>query len=67
MHGLHYPAGGLTGLMILIVLIIVAYRIIKGNPSEKPDKTAREILDERYARGEIDAQQYKEQKKNISE
>jgi len=60
-----HSTGGLMGLLILIVLIIVVYRLFKGEPDTNKEKSARDILDERYAKGEIDADQYKEQKQNL--
>ncbi|PLX68031.1 MAG: hypothetical protein C0603_07935 [Denitrovibrio sp.] len=66
MYGTHFPFGGLSGLMVFIVLGIVAYRLIKGLPEDKNGKMSpREILDERYAKGEIDTETYDEQKKKL--
>ena len=68
MYGTHFSVGGLSGLMVMIVLAIVAYRLVKGAPESKDQyegMSAKEILDERYARGEIDSETYEEQKKNL--
>jgi len=64
MYG-HFPMSGLNGLLILIVLGIVAYRLLKGQPEQKSGKSPKEILDERYAKGEIDAEEYQERKNNL--
>lgn len=63
----HFPMGGLTGLLIVIVLAIVLFRLVKGQPDERKSISAREILDERYARGEIDAEEYHERKKHLED
>lgn len=68
MYGYHFPMGGLTGLMILVVIAIVVYRLIKGMPEgteRKQGKTAGEILDERYASGEIDKEEYEQKKQDL--
>lgn len=68
MYGYHMPFGGLTGLLILIVLGIVVFRLIKGLPESRgrfDGKSAKEILDERYASGEINREQYEQQKKDL--
>ena len=68
MYGYHMPMGGLTGLLILVVIAIVVYRLIKGLP-ESGDrfsgKDARDILDERYASGEISREEYEQKKQDI--
>jgi putative membrane protein len=66
MYG-HFPVGSLQGLLIIIVLGIVVYRLMKGQPEKNSEKTPRDILDERYAKGEIDAEEYQERKNNLKD
>lgn len=70
--GFTHGAGGAFGLLfwiILIVLVIVAVRwLVKDNGSErKQDNSALDILDKRYARGEIDQQEYEQKRREISQ
>lgn len=53
----------------LIVAIIFAVRWISGRRSDSSDtqKTPIEILRERYARGEIDKEEFEERKRILSE
>ncbi len=68
-----YPFMGFgTSLVWLIVLIVVAYLIYKLINSEKilaPQKTqiktATDILDERYAKGELTREQYTQMKEDL--
>jgi len=62
MYGYHMPLGGLMGFLILVVFIIVIYRIFKGNPEEN---SAEKILNERYAKGEIEEEEFKRMKENL--
>lgn len=53
----------LLGLVGLILLGVVAYGLIRpgranGQTSPSPSGSARDILAQRYARGEIDAEEY---------
>ena len=62
---------GLLVLIGIVLLVILAVRVSSGgsNRGNAPDSTpmspglsgARQILDERYARGELTADQYREQ------
>jgi len=66
MYGYHMP--GLTGLLVIIVIGIVIYRLVAGMPegnNKYKGMSAREILDARYASGEINTETYEEQKKNL--
>ena len=68
-----YPFMGFwTSLIWLIVIIVVAYLIYKLIKSEKilaPQKTsiktAADILDERYAKGELTREQYVQMKEDL--
>lgn len=40
MYGTQFSVGSLSGLMVLVVLVIVAYRLIKGEPNKNEKKDA---------------------------
>jgi putative membrane protein len=52
---------------LLIVVIVLLVRWLGGGPAVKSasSRTARDILDERYASGEIDQKEYLQRKKDI--
>lgn len=64
----HYPmtmgwAGGIGMLvlmaLVLAALVVLAVFLVRRAPQPpSPDGTARRILDERFARGEIDQEEY---------
>jgi len=62
MYGYHMPFGGLMGFLIAVVFIIVIYRLLKGAP---PESSAKQILDERFAKGEISEEEYLSKKENL--
>lgn len=57
----------------VIVLVVVIWAVIRLTPRRPtgedlrtpPPETAKEILDKRYARGEIDEEEYKRRKKEL--
>ena len=51
------------GLIIFLVIFLV--RGLSRNASGDPQKSAREVLDERFAQGEIDRDEYEERKKAL--
>lgn len=63
---------GLVGIALLALLVMVILRLFTGRPPEflsaqperRPD--AREILDERYARGEIDEDDYQRRLRTLT-
>ena len=59
-YGLH---GGMTFVWVLPLLIVLAYVFYFNN--QKQNRSARDILDERYAKGEIGTQEYEECLKKI--
>ena len=56
--------GGLIALVVLLVRWLSRNDTSASGPSRRP--TPLEILQERYARGEIDKQEYEERKKDLS-
>lgn len=66
-YGFGHAGGGFIGIIfwiIVIVAIVAVFRWLADNRStNNRSKTALDILDERYARGEIDREEY-EQKRN---
>ena len=72
LHGLYWP------LMIILVVAILLVAFYLGTRDARPHETvtassarrrpdsARDILDERYARGEIDRGEYLESKRELS-
>lgn len=54
------------GLVILLVVLIVPFvRALGGSGSGSKQSTARAILDERYAKGEIDREEYLRRRQDI--
>ena len=62
MYGHNLPMGGITGLLILVVLGIVVYRLFRGDTQSK---SASEVLDEKYVNGEISEEDYRRMKDNL--
>lgn len=63
-------AGMLLFLLLLIgaIVVLVRYTSVTGNLSERrQEKTALEILKERYARGEIERDEFETKKRDLSE
>ena len=72
MHGLYgmnwgMGFGWIIGLVILILLIwLITKAVNSGNPSSpQQSKSALEILKERYAKGEIDKEEFESKKRAI--
>ena len=55
----------LLPLVILILLVVGAVRFF-GNDGGREPQTPREILDERFARGEINREEYEERRKTLN-
>jgi len=58
-YGLH---SGMTFVWVVPILIVIAFIFYFNN---KRDSSAKDILDERYAKGEIDTQEYAERLKKL--
>jgi putative membrane protein len=64
--GFGFPGLGMVlfwGLIIVAVVLIA--RAFYGTHERGSQKSAREILDERYARGEIGRDEYEEQRRTL--
>ncbi len=64
MHEWGFFGMGFWWLMPLVVLVIL-FIILNSNTALKDDETAAEILDKRYANGEISEEEYKRRKANL--
>ena len=61
------PLFMIAGPVLLIVLVVLLIRWFSGERGRPRDRvrTAREILDERYAKGEIQRDEYEERRKAL--
>ena len=58
--------GWILGLVILVTIIwFIAKVVNQNNMSQSKDKSAIDILKERYARGEIDKDEFDKRKKDL--
>jgi putative membrane protein len=66
-HGWGMGWGWIIGLIVLVVIIWIVVKALNQNKtSDQPgNKTPLDILKERYARGEIDKQEFEERKKDL--
>ncbi len=51
--------------LVAVVVLIVRWLGGAGASGVRPERTARDILDERYARGEIDREEYLRRRQDI--
>ena len=60
--------GWIIGLIFLVILIWIIIRITsRGQPSNQTiNRSALDILNERYARGEMDKDEFEEKKRNLN-
>ena len=69
-YGHFGPGFGGLGMILLwivpVVLLILLFRRSSGDKDTTRGKTALEILKERYARGEIDREEFEERKRHLS-
>ncbi|MFP4529516.1 MAG: SHOCT domain-containing protein [Candidatus Kapaibacterium sp.] len=66
-HGWGMMFGWVIGLAVLIGIILLIAKMVSGNRQggQSRDKTPLEILKERYARGEIDSDEYEQRKRKL--
>ena len=74
MHGFEGMGGGWMIfwwiLIILAIAVITGWLVQRGRPprnDSSTNKSAEKILDERYARGEIDREEYRQKKKDLKD
>ena len=60
------PLGMLISIFVLVFLLILALRLIPGGRHRHRGRGALDVLDERFARGEIDRAEYEERRKLLS-
>ena len=60
------PLGMLISIFILIFIFIMLLRLMPGGRHRRRGPSALDVLDERFARGEIDRAEYEERRKILS-
>ena len=72
MHGVWHGMMGLWMLIPIILVVLVIYLLLRSNQDnnrsqsyENRPKDALDILNERYARGEISDEEYRHKKDNL--
>jgi putative membrane protein len=69
MGGFGFPIGGFLSWIFFILAFVLIIRLFRGghhdDHGEPPEKSALEILKDRYARGEITKKEFLEMKKDI--
>ena len=65
--GWHHGYGMWFGSGLFLVVLIVLFVMLTGRSEQKGSPSARDILDERYARGEIGREEYLQKLKDLSE
>mgnify|MGYP006299607113 CR=1 FL=1 len=66
-HGWGMGWGWIIGLAFLVVIVWVIVRLVNqyNQSGRVSDKSAMDILKERYAKGEINKQEFEERKKDL--
>lgn len=64
-HGFGSGSMILWWLFIIAGLAALAWWLLSFSRSNTPRKSARDILDERFARGEIDREEYEQRKRDL--
>ena len=66
-HGMGWgmPFGGLFSLLLLILILVALYRAL-GTQGRRDRSDALNILEQRYAKGEIQREEYMEKKRDLA-
>lgn len=66
-HGWGMGFGWIIGIVILLIILWLAFKTFQPNNEQRSSshKTPLEILKERYAKGEIDKEEFEESKKDL--
>lgn len=66
LHGWGMGLGWIIGLLVLVAIIwLISQAFTKGGQPIEKKNSALDILKERYARGEIDKQEFETRKKDL--
>ncbi|QOP41298.1 SHOCT domain-containing protein [Sulfurimonas marina] len=68
MHGFDMNGWGFMmgfGWIILILVAVVLFYFVNNMQNKNQEPSARDILDKRYANGEIDDEEYQRMKENL--
>ncbi|MFP5218573.1 MAG: SHOCT domain-containing protein [Actinomycetes bacterium] len=67
-----YDVGAQNWLLMLVMMtamtaltVVAVIGIVRGLRTDRDNPTAEEVLDERYARGEISSEEYRERKQQL--
>ena len=67
-HMMNMPFGGLFMILVLVALVYCIARFMKGaSRDNRTDDTPLDILKGRYAKGEIDKDQFEKMKKDLAD
>lgn len=58
------PVGGF-GLLFLVGVVVLAYYLLTSREGEESEEEALKILRERYARGELSSEEYREMREKL--
>lgn len=63
---------GITGLVLLLAIVgLITWLVVsttqRSQPTQKTSRTALDVLDDRYARGEIDRNEYLERRADLED
>lgn len=71
MYDWHGMGGGFMWIFWILIIVAIVWLVViaaqdrKGSPGK--DKSALEILQQRYARGEVDRDEFEQKKKDLGE
>ena len=65
MHWFGMTFGPVVMLAVILLVALVILRAFRGS-AETPKRTARDVLDERYARGEIEKPEYESKRRELA-